>query len=67
MRDMAGIELHLHHGKTRPDTLENLRETLDLCLRDYARIGIAAARPAIAATGAPWSPAHARVRSRPEG
>jgi hypothetical protein len=39
-RGYGEIELHLHHGKTAPDTAENLRETLDLCLRDYSRFGI---------------------------
>jgi hypothetical protein len=34
------IELHLHHGKTRPDTPENLEATLEACLEDYARFGI---------------------------
>jgi hypothetical protein len=34
------IELHLHHGKTAPDTAENLRRTIELCLKDYARFGI---------------------------
>lgn len=34
------IELHLHHGKTIPDTADNLRRTIELCLDDYARFGI---------------------------
>ena len=39
-RGYGEIELHLHHGKTAPDTAENLRHTIALCLRDYARFGI---------------------------
>jgi len=39
-RGYGEIELHLHHGKTKPDTPENLRATLELCLRDYSRFGI---------------------------
>jgi hypothetical protein len=39
-RGYGEIELHLHHGKTAPDTPENLRHTIDLCLRDYAHFGI---------------------------
>ncbi len=39
-RGYGEIELHLHHGKTVPDTPENLRETIRLCLRDYSRFGI---------------------------
>ena len=34
------IELHLHHGKTRPDTSENLEETLIECIRAYSDFGI---------------------------
>lgn len=34
------IELHLHHGKTRPDTRLNLMETIQACLKAYARFGI---------------------------
>ena len=37
-RGYGEIELHLHHGKTVPDTPENLRHTLRLCLRDYSAI-----------------------------
>jgi hypothetical protein len=38
------IELHLHHGKTTPDTPQNLRHTLQLCLRDYSEFGIFGAK-----------------------
>jgi hypothetical protein len=34
------IELHLHHGKTRPDTPENFEETIRACLEEYSRFGI---------------------------
>lgn len=34
------IELHLHHGKTTPDTADNLHRTIKLCIQDYARFGI---------------------------
>ena len=39
-RGYGEIELHLHHGKTAPDTPENLRRTIGLCLRDYSRFGV---------------------------
>jgi hypothetical protein len=39
-RGYGEIELHLHHGKAAPDTPENLRRTIRLCLRDYSRFGI---------------------------
>ena len=39
-RGYGEIELHLHHGKTAPDTPEHLRHTISLCLRDYSRFGI---------------------------
>jgi hypothetical protein len=39
-RGYGEIELHLHHGKTGPDTAENLARTIRLCLRDYAQFGI---------------------------
>ncbi len=39
-RGYGEIELHLHHGKTLRDTPENLRRTLQLCLRDYSQFGI---------------------------
>ena len=39
-RGYGEIELHLHHGKTLPDTPENLRHTIRLCLRDYSQFGI---------------------------
>jgi len=39
-RGYGEIELHLHHGKTEPDTSENLAHTIRLCLRDYAQFGI---------------------------
>lgn len=34
------IELHLHHGKIRPDTSENLEATLIECIRAYSDFGI---------------------------
>ena len=34
------IELHLHHGKNRPDSTDNLRDTLKLCIEEYSRFGI---------------------------
>lgn len=34
------IELHLHHGKECPDTSENLKRTLELCIEEYSRYGI---------------------------
>lgn len=34
------IELHLHHGKNRPDTEKNLRETLLQCINEYSEFGI---------------------------
>lgn len=39
-RGYGEIELHLHHGKSRPDTSENLERTLRLCVREYSRFGI---------------------------
>jgi hypothetical protein len=39
-RGYGEIELHLHHGKTRPDTAENLEETIRLCIREYSRFGV---------------------------
>jgi hypothetical protein len=34
------IELHLHHGKTRPDTAENLEKTIVRCVEEYREFGI---------------------------
>jgi hypothetical protein len=34
------IELHLHHGKTRPDNAENLKKTLQQCILEYGHFGI---------------------------
>jgi hypothetical protein len=34
------IELHLHHGKTRADTPENLRRTIEQCIEEYGYFGI---------------------------
>jgi hypothetical protein len=34
------IELHLHHGKTQPDTVENLKNTILQCIEEYSRFGI---------------------------
>ena len=34
------IELHLHHGKHKPDTAENLRNTILQCIEEYGIFGI---------------------------
>jgi hypothetical protein len=34
------IELHLHHGKTKPDTQENLERTIKQCIEEYSCFGI---------------------------
>ncbi len=34
------IELHLHHGKTKPDTAENLEKTILHCVEEYSCFGI---------------------------
>ncbi|MCG7853754.1 MAG: hypothetical protein MIO92_14640 [Methanosarcinaceae archaeon] len=34
------IELHLHHGKTQPDTSDNLKQTILQCLKEYGEFGI---------------------------
>jgi len=34
------IELHLHHGKARPDTSENLERTIKQCIEEYSYFGI---------------------------
>jgi hypothetical protein len=34
------IELHLHHGKTRPDTAANFENTIRQCITDYSHFGI---------------------------
>ena len=34
------IELHLHHGKTRPDQSDNLERTIRKTVEEYARFGI---------------------------
>ncbi|WDE06955.1 hypothetical protein SG34_008725 [Thalassomonas viridans] len=34
------VELHLHHGKHCPDTSDNLRETIRLCVDEYSKLGI---------------------------
>ena len=39
-RGYGEIELHLHHGRKKPDTAENLRQTLDLCVKEYSQFGI---------------------------
>lgn len=39
-RGYGEIELHLHHGKQIPDTSENLKRTLDLCVEEYSIFGI---------------------------
>ena len=39
-RGYGEVELHLHHGKTTPDTEENLEHTIRLCIEDYSRFGV---------------------------
>jgi hypothetical protein len=39
-RGYGEVELHLHHGKTRPDSAENLERTITSCIADYARFGV---------------------------
>jgi hypothetical protein len=39
-RGYGEIELHLHHGKTAPDTEANLRETIQQTIREYSCYGI---------------------------
>ena len=34
------VELHLHHGKTKPDTAEHLEHTIRLCVEEYSQFGI---------------------------
>jgi hypothetical protein len=34
------IELHLHHGKTKPDSAENLKRTIIQCIEEYYSFGI---------------------------
>ena len=34
------IELHLHHGKTQPDTSNNLKKTILQCIMEYKKFGI---------------------------
>ena len=34
------IELHLHHGKTQPDTSDNLKQTILQCLKEYGEFGV---------------------------
>jgi hypothetical protein len=34
------IELHLHHGKTKPDSAENLKRTIRQCIEEYSSFGI---------------------------
>ncbi len=34
------IELHLHHGKTSPDSSHNLEQTLLRCIEEYSQFGI---------------------------
>ncbi len=39
-RGYGEIELHLHHGKTKPDTAANLEKTIHQCIKDYSLFGI---------------------------
>ena len=34
------IELHFHHGKSRPDTPDNLETTLRQCIEEYSHFGM---------------------------
>ncbi|MBC8876206.1 MAG: hypothetical protein H8E44_42815 [Planctomycetes bacterium] len=34
------VELHLHHGKSKPDTAENLERTIRLCIEEYSQFGV---------------------------
>jgi len=34
------VELHLHHGKTKPDNAENLKKTIMQCIKEYSSFGI---------------------------
>ncbi len=34
------VELHLHHGKIKPDTSENLEKTILQCIKEYSQFGI---------------------------
>jgi len=34
------IELHLHHGKSKPDTEANLEKTIRLCIEEYSQFGV---------------------------
>lgn len=34
------IELHLHHGVGEPDSPENLKKTIESCIKEYSRFGI---------------------------
>ncbi len=38
-RGYGEVELHLHHGKTTPDSETNLEHTIRLCLDDYSKFG----------------------------
>ena len=39
-RGYGEIELHLHHGKIKPDTSENLEITIMQCIKEYSYFGI---------------------------
>lgn len=39
-RSYGEIELHLHHGKSIPDTSDNLEKTINKCIEEYAEFGI---------------------------
>ena len=39
-RGYGEIELHLHHGKTAPDTEENLRQIIEQTVLEYSEFGI---------------------------
>ena len=57
------IELHLHHGKSRPDTSSNLAACLSQCISDYRVFGIFGSRigrPAYAFIHGDWALANSR-------
>ncbi len=39
-RGYGEIELHLHHGKTQPDTANNLKQTILQIIEEYSKFGI---------------------------
>jgi len=39
-RGYGEIELHLHHGKIKPDDSKNLEKTIKQCIKEYKQFGI---------------------------